>query len=163
MKVHSYSPDPSLRTYLHNCSLPSVLSCNFEIAPCLHTTLDFAVPHERSISNMGALVSFITLPYHHISSNSVTYHCIFVLGIAFWGLLTPNNKHQFWLPKPAVKPKLIPKVIIGTQLNLSFHSFLTQIQLVYLLHLMDYVTTTIAHPNTNQPHCSFPYILTYLE
>ena len=155
-------------------SSPSVFIWDFEIPPLLHSTLvDFAVPHERwfiyNMSNMGALVSFMTLPYHHISSTSVTYHCIFVLGNAFWGLLTLNNEffHQFWLPnrraKPAVKPELIPKVIIGMQLNPSFRSFLNEIQLVYLLHFVDDVTTIIAHPNTNQPHCSFPFILTCIH
>jgi hypothetical protein len=117
---------------------------------------------------MGALVSFMTLPYHHIiSSTSITHHCIFVLGNAFWGLLTPNNEFFHHEPsrrtKPAIKPEVIPKVIIGTQLNPSFRSFLNEIQLVYLLHFVHDVTTIIAHPNTNQPHCSFSSILTYIH
>jgi hypothetical protein len=119
---------------------------------------------------MGALVSFMTLPYHHIiSSTSVTHHCIFVSGNAFWGLLTPDNEffHQFRSPnrrtKPAIKPELILKVIIGTQLNPSFRSFLNEIQLVYFLHFVDNVTIIIAHPNKNQPHCSFSSILTYIH
>jgi hypothetical protein len=138
--------------------------------PWLRSTPDFAVPHDcwlfYNISNMGALVSFMTLPYHHIiSSTSVTHHCILVLGNAFWGLLTPNNEffHQFRSPNRRAKPAIKPKVIIERQLNPSFRSFLNEIQLVYLLHFVDDFTTIIVHPNINQPHCSFSSILTYIH
>ncbi len=167
--MHLFSPGPSVHTYLSNFLIAITLHLGFWNPPWLRTTLDFAVPHEcwfiYNISNIGALVSFMTLPYHHISSTSVMYHCICVwqclLGIAYtksWifpSFLLPNGH-----AKPAVEPKLIPKVIIGTQLNLTFWSFLNEIQLVYLLHLVDDVTIIIAHPNMNQLHCSIPSILT---